>query len=167
MLTQMFTRIPVLLKSVSKRKLDATEQLQMDHMKVELLFGQVKLVRDSKLRGKIIQKIVFELETHARIEEEIFYPACEKIAELKAIINESYEEHKQIKNLLNDLSRSSMSSDKIEAKLTVLIEDVMHHVRAEENELFPKVRKAMSQNKLDKLGGQLRTAKLEENRKAA
>ncbi len=167
MITQMISRIPVVYKYATGKKMNCLDFLRADHMRVELLFVQSKVVKDKKIKEKLIKKIVQNLNSHAQIEEEIFYPACEKISQLKPMILEAREEHHQFKILVDELDKLSIDDESLDAKLSVIIEDVMHHVRDEENDLFPKVGKAMSQNKLEKLGQQLQTRKVKEIEKAA
>ena len=169
MLTQMMNRVPVLVKSIVDRKLDATELLIQDHLKVESLFIQIKFLNQvapripskrmelKKRREDLFEQIRNELEKHTAAEESVFYPECEKHENLKAIINESYEEHKQVKTLLKDMDGLSVDNETFVAKLTLLIENVSHHVNEEEEQLFPKVRNTLSHSKLEKLGGQMRT----------
>jgi iron-sulfur cluster repair protein YtfE (RIC family) len=171
MLTQMTNRVPVLIKTLIDRKLDATELLTQDHLKVESLFMQLKFLNQiperlkarrpdiKKRREAIWDQIHTELSQHASAEESVFYAECEKHEDLKPLINESFEEHKQIKTLLKAMNELSIDNEHFEAKLTVLIENVAHHVREEEEDLFPQVRKTISRSKLEKLAGQIRTAK--------
>jgi hemerythrin superfamily protein len=109
----------------------------------------------SKNRFKQLKK---ELDTHARIEETVFYPEMEEHEELREIVLESYEEHKQIKTLLREMDRSS--GEKFKAKLKVLRENVEHHAEEdEEGKLFPEVRKTVDKATLEQLGEELQTAK--------
>lgn len=155
----MLGRVPTLVKRVSKAQLDAMDLLKLDHMKVELLFMQIRATRDKKVREKLVRSLAKELETHARLEESIFYPECEKHEELRDQILESYEEHDQIKTLLADIQSSPSGSPQFMAKLTVLMEDVNHHVQEEEETLFPKVRETLQSRAIARLTAELQQAK--------
>src|SRR6476620_7457109 len=104
MLKQVVQRTRFLIRVLTRRKLDVLDMLEADHIRVELLFLQWKLTRDTEGRQKIFETIQKELKFHAQIEENIFYPACEKVRQLKSKIGEANEEHHQFKLLLNELS---------------------------------------------------------------
>jgi hemerythrin superfamily protein len=89
-------------------------------------------------------------------EESIFYPACEKISELKPLVAESYEDHKFVKALLEELSEISQNTDRATSKMKTLIEEVEAHVMEEENDLFPRVRVLMKKGKFNKLSRDIR-----------
>src|SRR5688500_20280383 len=112
--------------------MDALELLKEDHQKVKELFEEAEGTEDQKEKTKIFAEIQSELETHARIEESVFYPAMEKREELKDLVLESIEEHRQIKTLLKEIDNLKSDSEKIEPKLSVLMENVEHHAEEEE-----------------------------------
>jgi hemerythrin superfamily protein len=147
--------------------MDALELLKQDHQKVKELFEQAEANDEAKEKRKIFQQIKKELETHARIEETIFYPAVEKHEELKDMVLESYEEHKQIKTLLREMDDLASDSEKFEPKLKVLQENVEHHAEEEEEgKLFPQVRELMDEAALEELGQELEAAKGKRSRAA-
>jgi hemerythrin superfamily protein len=148
--------------------MDALELLKEDHEKVKELFEQAEGTEDEKAKRKIFDEIQSELETHARIEETVFYPAMEKHEELKDMVLESIEEHKQIKTLLKEIDNLKSDSEKFEPKLKVLMENVEHHAEEEEEgKMFPKVRKILGQHDLEALGEELEAAKNKRQRKAS
>jgi iron-sulfur cluster repair protein YtfE (RIC family) len=139
--------------------MDALELLKKDHQKVKELFEQAEEA-EGKQQQNIFDQIKTELETHARIEETVFYPAVQKHEELKDMVLESLEEHKQIKTLLKEMDNLTSDSEKFEPKLQVLMENVEHHAEEEEEaKMFPKLRKVMSKQQLEKLGADLEAAK--------
>jgi len=120
--------------------MDALELLKQDHQKVKELLEEAEATEGDKEQKEIFKQIKKELETHAQIEETVFYPAMEKHEELKDIVLESYEEHKQIKMLLREMEDLVSDSEKFEPKLQVLMENVEHHAEEEEEgKLFPKI----------------------------
>ena len=138
---------------------DALELLKQDHQKVKKLFEQAEKAGEKK-QQKIFDQIKTELETHTRIEETVFYPAMEKHEELKDMVLESLEEHKQIKTLLRELDNLASDSEKFEPKLKVLMENVEHHAEEEEEgKMFPKIRKIINKQQLEQLGAELEAAK--------
>ncbi len=140
---------------------DAITLLKEDHKKVKGLFDQFEKAKSESEKEKIAREAIKELKVHASIEEEIFYPmvrqALGKDEEDKELLNEATEEHRIAKTLIEALDDMNASDEDFEAKFTVLAENVRHHIKEEENELFPEARDA----KLDfkELGGQLQSRK--------
>jgi hemerythrin superfamily protein len=148
--------------------MDALTLLKQDHQKVKKLLATATETDDKKEQKELFKEIKTELETHARIEETIFYPAMQKHEELKDMVLESFEEHRQVKTLLRELSRVSPGSDKFKAKLKVLNDDVEHHAEEEEEDkMFPKVRQTVDSTELERLGEELEAAKHKRLRKAS
>ena len=148
--------------------MNALELLHEDHVKVKELFEEAEGTENQKEKKRIFEEINSELETHARIEEAVFYPAMQKHQELKDMVRESLAEHKQIKALLKKIHNLKSDSDKFDRKLQVLIENVEHHAEEEEEwKMFPKIRQICSQEELDELGKELETAKNKKQRKAS
>jgi hemerythrin superfamily protein len=139
--------------------MDALELLKQDHKKVKDLFEQAES-GEGKEQRKVFEQIKKELETHTRIEENVFYPAMEKYEELKDMVLESYEEHKQVKTLLREMDDLVTDSEKFEPKLKVLKENVEHHAEEEEEgKMFPKIRELLDNAALEQLGQELEAAK--------
>jgi iron-sulfur cluster repair protein YtfE (RIC family) len=139
--------------------MDALELLKQDHEKVADLFEEADDSDDQPQKERIFEKIKTELETHTYIEETVFYPALEKHEDLKELVKEAYEEHRQVKTLLTEITGLVAGSEKFDAKLKVMKENVEHHVEEEENEMFPKVRRVLDDKKLETLGRELAAAK--------
>lgn len=147
--------------------MDALELLKQDHQKVSQLLQRGQEA-DPKQRKQIFKEIKNELETHARIEETIFYPAMEEHEELKDMVLESLEEHKQMKTVLRELARLSPNSERFKPKFKVLKDNVEHHaVEEEEGKMFPKIRKIIGKSELEELGEELEAAKSKRLRKAS
>ena len=141
--------------------MDAFSLLKEDHRKVEELFEQLESARGAaKLR--VFEQIKTELDLHTHIEEKIFYPALEKPRETHDLTLEAYEEHDVVKKLLKEMSKAKSATEEWEAQGKVLQENVEHHVEEEENELFPKAQKALSEEEIDELGEEMAA---EKNRK--
>ncbi len=139
--------------------MNALELLSADHKKVKELFQQAENA-EGKEQQSIFDKIKTELETHTRIEETIFYPAVQQHEELKDMVLESLEEHKQVKTLLKEMDALASDSEKFEPKLKVLQENVEHHAEEEEEgKMFPKLRQVMNKQELEDLGAELEAAK--------
>jgi len=148
--------------------MDALELLKTDHKTVKQLFKKAEGNNNEKQQKQLFEQIKAELETHTHIEETIFYPAVEKFDELKDMVLESLEEHKQVKTLLREMENLTEDSEKFEPKLKVLMENVEHHAEEEEEgKMFPKLRKLMNSETLDQLGQELEAAKNKQLRKAS
>jgi iron-sulfur cluster repair protein YtfE (RIC family) len=140
---------------------NAIDLLKADHDKVQQMFDKVKASPNRDHR-ELFKKIKLELDTHAHIEETIFYPHLLKKGdkELKKIVREGLQEHAQMKMFLTSLSRmTNGKSENFKAKLQVLIEDTEHHVKEEENEMFPKVKDQIPSEKLEQLGAMMEAEK--------
>jgi hemerythrin superfamily protein len=139
--------------------MDALELLKEDHRKVGDLFAQFNATEDEKKHQLLFEQIKGELETHTHIEETVLYPAFEKYGELKAMVLEAYEEHKQIKTLISEVTALSEGSERFDSKLKVMGENVVHHVKEEESEMFAAVKKFLDPKQLEQLGQELEAAK--------
>jgi hemerythrin superfamily protein len=140
--------------------MDALELLKKDHQKVKELFKLAEASEGDKGQRQLFKQIKTELETHTHIEETVFYPAMEKHEELKDMVAESYEEHRQVKTLLKEMESLVSDSEKFEPKLKVLIENVKHHAEEEEEgKMFPQVRELVDRAALEELGQELEAAK--------
>ena len=110
---------------------DAIALLKADHRKVEDLFEKFEKARDDSRKQAIAEQICDELKIHTAIEEEIFYPAFKgKIEE--DTLSEAYVEHDGAKVLINDIMAGSPADEYYAAKVTVLSEEIKHHVHEEE-----------------------------------
>lgn len=141
--------------------MNALEFLKEDHEKVAALFEQAEATKKEQQKKQIYEQIASELETHTHIEETIFYPAIQGEEELRDLVLEAFEEHKQVKTLIREISNLTADSEKFEAKLTVMRENVEHHVEEEENEMFPLVEQYLDEDELEELGQKLEAAKLQ------
>ena len=133
-----------------------------DHRQVEELFARFEKSgeRAHKRRQELVQRITEALSVHASIEEEILYPAARRhVAAAGDDVLEALEEHHLVKLTLAELEMMDPAHERYGAKVTVLMENVRHHVKEEEGELFPTIRKAMSATQLRELGSELVAAK--------
>jgi hypothetical protein len=140
---------------------DPFQLLKEDHKKVSGLLKQLEQTeeQDSSTRKELFQQIKNELEVHTQIEETIFYPALKEEEDTKEIALEAYEEHAAVKRLLEEMSELDASDETWGAKCSVLKENVEHHVKEEEGEMFKKARKALDRDELEDLGDQMMEAK--------
>ncbi len=142
--------------------MDAITLLKADHRAVQKLFKQFEKSGDRAVVTKrnIVKDIVKELSIHAAIEEQVFYPSVRnEVDGAEREVLESLEEHHVAKWLLSEIDGMSPDDERFDAKVTVLIEAVRHHVEEEETVLFPEVRAALGRKRLGEIGEVLAKAK--------
>jgi hypothetical protein len=123
---------------------DALQMLADDHRTVEALFEKYENARGASAQVKIVRQICEELTIHALVEEQVFYPAVRSIVD-DSLMDEAQVEHDSAKALIASLQQSEPSDPYYEAKVSVLKEQVEHHVYEEERQrgsMFSQVRKA-------------------------
>lgn len=132
----------------------ATQMIRQDHKKVEGLFNKFEQTQGADAKRRLAENAMAELEVHAALEEEIFYPAVEKEVENAAsMISEAREEHQTVKQLIAELKGMEETDEEFESQFSELVENVQHHVEEEENEMLPKVEE--SSLDLNSLGDQM------------
>jgi hemerythrin-like domain-containing protein len=142
--------------------MDAITLLRNDHRTVEQLFKRFEKAGDEAYVAKreIVDRIIEELSVHAVIEEQLFYPAARAtVPGVEDIALESIEEHHIVKWVLSELDGMAPQDERFDAKVTVLIENVRHHVEEEQDEFFPKVRDELGRKALNELGDAMAEAK--------
>jgi iron-sulfur cluster repair protein YtfE (RIC family) len=141
--------------------MNAFELLKQDHKKVSGIFEKLDPTteRALKTREELFTQLKQELDVHAEIEEQIFYPAIKEAEETREITFEAIEEHNVVKQLLSELDAEPKDTEEWTAKLTVLKENVEHHVEEEEGEMFPNAKKVLSDEQVEQLGTRMQEAK--------
>ena len=140
---------------------DAIVMLKEDHKEVRALFREFQKsgTTDSR-KGKLVEQIIELLTVHTFIENEVMYPRVrDLLPDLEDDVLESYEEHHVADVLVMELLPMSPQDERFEAKATVLIENVTHHIEEEEQEWFPKVREGLTRTQLQEIGAELAEAK--------
>jgi hemerythrin-like domain-containing protein len=138
--------------------MDAIALLKADHKTVKGLFRDFEQTgeRAHKQKHAIAVTILRELDLHAAIEEEIFYPAVMAKApkELKETLLEGIQEHHVVHVLVDELRAMDGTEEEYAPKVTVLIENVEHHIEEEESELLPQAKEILGDD-LKLLGEQM------------
>jgi hemerythrin superfamily protein len=140
---------------VTKANTDAITMLKDDHKTVEQLFKRFEKAgeRAHVEKRNLVDRIIEALSMHAAIEEQVFYPVVRAtVPGAEDLTLESLEEHHTVKWTLSELDSMSPEHERFDAKMTVLIENVRHHVEEEERELFPMVRNELGRDSLNDLG---------------
>lgn len=122
---------------------NALAVLKSDHQKVKELFDRFEKAKDARSRRSIAEEAIAELKVHAAVEEEVFYPSVREEVKDPSIVTEAGEEHHVAKVLIAELDdlNDGGEQEKFEAKFIVLAENVRHHIKEEEGEMFSQVRK--------------------------
>jgi hypothetical protein len=126
-------------KSTSKSN-NAISLLKADHKKVKDLFDKFEKADGTEEKQQIAQEVIKELKIHSVIEEEIFYPTVRAEIEEEDLMNEAEEEHRVAKTLIEELENEDASDDHFDAKFMVLAENVRHHIKEEESEMFSEAK---------------------------
>lgn len=146
-------------QGASSKSKDAIALLKADHKLVNELFEQYEKSRSVSKKKQLVSQICAELSVHAQVEEEIFYPAVKQALKDKELIPEATVEHATLKDLIAQVEGIEPDGEMFDAKIKVMSEYVKHHVKEEQNEIFPKAKAT----KLDmvELGIQLAERKAE------
>jgi hemerythrin superfamily protein len=142
--------------------MDAIRLLKKDHDTVEALFKRFEQAgsKAHKTKRQVADRVIKELSIHAFIEEQELYPSMEKLGgEWSAMVEEAHIEHQEAKEALQAMIGLSADDPLLDAKMSALIGGVRHHVKEEEKEMFPKLRKEMAAADLEELGERLKEAK--------
>jgi hemerythrin superfamily protein len=137
---------------------DAIVMLKNDHRQMKRLFREFERAGDNavKAKGAIVDRILEALTVHTYIENEGMYPAVrEMLPDLEDDVLESYEEHHVADVLCMELAAMAPDNERFDAKVTVLIENVEHHIEEEEDEWFPKVREGLGRKRLQQIGADM------------
>jgi hemerythrin superfamily protein len=157
-----------------QQKADAVEMLKKDHEEVMKLFERFEGASADE-KGGLAQHIYRELEVHATLEEEIFYPAVRDQVDLKTVLEGedksadedesqdtediiaiSYEEHKTVKELIAQQRQLNPTSDEFKERFAEMKEAVQDHAGEEEETIFPAAQMKLD---LQRLGEQMRQRK--------
>ncbi len=141
--------------------MDALSFMKKDHRKVEELFKEIMATDETNLdeRGRLFEELKNELNSHAHMEEHVFYPVMKDEAKTQDLAMEFYEEHHEVKILLRELEEIPMDQDEWVAKLKLLKENVEHHVHEEEHDLFPEAEKILDKKMSENLGIEMEKSK--------
>ena len=141
---------------------DAIVLLKDDHKEIRKVFRDFQSAGEdaTERKGRLVEQMIELLTQHTYIENEVMYPRVrELLPDLEDDVLESYEEHHVADVLVMELSGMKPTDERFDAKTTVLIENVRHHMDEEEEDWFPKVRDGLGRNALQEIGEELLAAK--------
>jgi len=140
---------------------DAIAMLKEDHQRVKDLFAQYESASNAEAKWTLAEEVFVELETHAQLEESIFYPSVnEETEEGPELVKESLEEHATVKQLIQELRQMGPQSQEFDAKFHELMHNVEHHVAEEEAEMFPLAEEELAED-LDEMSAEMQELKKE------
>jgi hemerythrin superfamily protein len=120
---------------------DAVALLRADHKRVSALYAAYETTRSTARKKALVATICQELSIHAQVEEEIFYPAVKAALKDKELVPEATVEHATLKELIAQVKDKEPDGELFDAKIKVMSEYTKHHVKEEQNEMFPKAQK--------------------------
>jgi hemerythrin-like domain-containing protein len=138
---------------------DAIAMLKADHQRVKDLFAQYEATSNVETKRTLAAQVFRELETHAQLEENIFYPAVnEGTDEGPDLVKDSVQEHETVHQLIQELQGMAHDTDEFDAKFQELIQNVEHHVAEEESAMFPLAEQELSED-LDEMREEMQEMK--------
>ena len=143
-------------------KTDAVALLIQDHREVRDLFRRYRKLGPGARKSKdmIVRRVIRELSIHAAIEEELLYSTIrDQIRGGERLANEGIDEHQTVKELLVRLDRMDPGDGDFDKTMRTLMREVEHHVREEEGDMFPRLRKTADRETLEGLAEMMRAAK--------
>jgi hypothetical protein len=144
--------------------MDALTLIRQDHQEVQELFKRFENSSDQREKQRIAEQALMELDVHATVEEEIFYPSMRRMnqgeSETSEMMNEAEEEHHVAEMLIDELRAMRQVDDRFEAKFKVLAEAVKHHIQEEESEMLPKAAE-VGRDRLETIGEEMAERKME------
>jgi hemerythrin-like domain-containing protein len=135
------------------------DELKADHREAKGLFTIISVQKGSN--WEVIQELCEKLKLHMRLEEQYFYPALEEYQETASLAKESYREHSEAKELIKVILSENLEEDDLREKLEMLEMAIDHHVREEENDIFPKAKRVLSDEEIEEIGNDIATKKAE------
>jgi hemerythrin superfamily protein len=143
--------------------MNAITLLKQDHATIKKLFKRYKALQregDSGEKQELSRQIIQELSIHAAIEEQVFYPSVKaRDTRWSERIDEALEEHRVAKWELAALEKMAPDDARFDARFSVLVQNVLHHIQEEETGLFSQMQRAFAQEELDAMADALMLAK--------
>jgi len=150
-------------------EMDVLQLLKEDHDKIKKILTHLESTTDRgvKTREEFYTKVRAELQVHEAIEEEILYPALKEHPKAKDLVLEAYEEHNVVDMVMAELDALPYDDETWGAKLTVMRENIEHHIGEEESEMFEQCRDVFDRDELAELGDRMEARKEELERAMA
>lgn len=141
--------------------MDCFTLLKRDHDEVAKLLQQCQSEGEKNSAKETFKKAAREIAVHSKLEETLIYPRLKEFDELSEQIDEAYEEHGDVEDLLEEMAELSPGDEEWTSNLVELIDTVEHHVQEEENEVFPVAMKLIGEDQAEDLGNAIAQEKKE------
>jgi hypothetical protein len=141
--------------------MDALELLEKEHKEAKALFKKLEKAEGTQA-SRLWEELKSALTLHENLEETYLYPPLKEEARTEELVLEAYQEHHVADLLIEEISRLRPSDEEWTPKITVLQENIEHHIEEEEGELSPKVRRLWNKEKRDQVGAQMESMKQRE-----
>jgi hemerythrin superfamily protein len=138
-----------------------TDMIRFDHSHVMLTSHQYVVTKKPAVKKALAETVCDALEIHATLEEEIFYPAVRALGLGGAVLAKSVPEHKEMRALIARIRRGDASSARYDELFSELMRDVIHHVADEETVLLPDAERSMTKHRLNELGVQMTSRRMQ------
>jgi hemerythrin superfamily protein len=135
--------------------MDAITFLTKEHEKAKSLFEQIEASTDTATKQRLTAEVIAALRTHTKIEEEVLYPEVRDMKGGSKLFEEAMQEHQEAKKAMKKLDGMSPDNPEWQDHFDILMHGVLHHATEEEADMFPKMREAFSESKLEELGKKL------------
>ncbi len=140
--------------------MDILDLIKKDHRKIETLFSAIETTDDTQKLYECFNQLYEEINLHADVEEQTFYPAIRDYCEdTEEMVDEAQNDHHEAKQLLEEIEFLSPTSAEFKQKIRELKQLIQQHVQEEENELFSQARQCMSEEKRSQLGTEFEAVK--------
>ena len=145
----------------SKLSPPITSMIRLDHTHAVSVFHQYTQYKSPRTRQALAETLCLALEIHAQLEEEIFYPAMQRVEQDEPVLKKSVPEHDELRRLIAKLRASSPHDDDYDDTVAELMRDVLHHVADEETILLPQAERLLGKERLCELGAEMTKRRLE------
>lgn len=145
----------------SKLSPPITSMIRLDHTHAVSVFHQYTQYKSPRTRQALAETLCLALEIHAQLEEEIFYPAMQRVEQDEPVLKKSVPEHDELRRLIAKLRASSPHDDDYDDTVAELMRDVLHHVADEETMLLPQAERLLGKERLCELGAEMTKRRLE------
>jgi hemerythrin superfamily protein len=141
--------------------MNATELLKQDHREVESMIAELEGAGSEGGAAYVntFQQLKQALTLHTQIEEQLLYPALEDFEETTDLVEESYDEHDEVDQILNDMTGLNPADEEFQELLAQLKDSIEQHVEEEESELFPQAEELLGEDALETMGNQIEQMK--------
>ena len=141
----------------------AIDLLTNDHREVLDMIEQLENGTEASglnlSRAELFNRIKSAIQLHSQLEEQIFYPALQSFDETRTLIEESFDEHQMVDEILLEMSNTNPRDGEWTDLLAELRDNLEHHIEEEENDLFPKAESVLGMDRLGEMGDQMQQVK--------